>query len=95
MNSPISHAEKPRVPPHGQLADDMAATRSSLVRRLRKWDDQKSWQTFFNTYWKLIFSVALRQGLSDAEANDAAQETLVAVAKAVKSVKRAIKKVTG
>ena len=76
-NNPIS---KPSV----QMEEDMAATRSSLVRRLKEWDDQASWQRFFDTYWKLIFSVALRQGLSDAEANDAAQETIVAVAKAVK-----------
>lgn len=65
--------------------EDFAATRSSLVRKLKEWDDQKSWQTFFDTYWKLIYTVAMRNGLSDAEANDAAQETIVAVAKAIKN----------
>lgn len=65
--------------------EDFAATRSSLVHKLKDWSDQKSWQTFFDTYWKLIYTVAMRNGLSDAEANDAAQETIVAVAKAVKN----------
>lgn len=65
-------------------AEDMAPTRSTLVRRLRKWDDHEGWQEFFDTYWKLIYAVAVREGLSDAEANDAAQETILAVAKAVR-----------
>jgi RNA polymerase sigma factor (sigma-70 family) len=57
------------------------ATRSSLVRRLRNWDDQRGWQDFFDTYWKLIYAVAIKAGLSDAEAHDVVQETVVAVAK--------------
>ena len=84
MKKPHSDAGKTiNGRPH-KADDDFAATRSSLVRKLKKWDDQKSWQTFFDTYWKLIYNVAMRNGLSDAEANDAAQETIVAVAKAVK-----------
>jgi RNA polymerase sigma factor (sigma-70 family) len=42
-------------------------------------EDQESWRDFFQTYWKLIYSVARRSGLSDAEAQDAVQETLLAV----------------
>jgi len=66
-----------------KVAADFTATRSSLVRGLKKWDNQKGWQEFFDTYWKLIYTVAIREGLSDAEANDAVQETILAVAKAV------------
>lgn len=80
LNDEITANERPH-----KANEDFAATRSSLVRKLKKWDDQKSWQTFFDTYWKLIYNVAMRNGLSDAEANDAAQETIVAVAKAVKN----------
>ena len=85
MKKPHSDAEKTINRPPRKADEDFAATRSSLVRKLKVWDDQKSWQTFFDTYWKLIYSVAMRNGLSDAEANDAAQETIVAVAKAVKN----------
>lgn len=62
-------------------AADPAATRSSLVHRLRDWSDHGSWQDFFDTYWKLIYAVAIKAGLSEAEARDVVQETVVAVAK--------------
>jgi hypothetical protein len=38
-------------------AEDPAATRSSLVKRLRVLGDQPSWREFFDTYWKLICGV--------------------------------------
>ena len=44
-------------------------------------DDQQSWQEFFDAYWKLIYSVALKAGLSDAEAQEVVQETVISVAK--------------
>lgn len=56
-------------------------TRRSLLTRLKHWDDQQSWLDFFNTYGKLIYSVALKSGLSDTEAQDAVQETVISVAK--------------
>lgn len=62
-------------------AADPAATRSSLIQRLRDWSDHGSWQDFFDTYWKLIYVVAIKAGLSEAEARDVVQETVVAVAK--------------
>ena len=64
---------------HG--AEDPNATRSSLIHRLRDWEDQDSWQDFFDTYWKLIYTVAIKAGLSEAEARDVVQETVIAVAK--------------
>lgn len=56
-------------------------TRHSLLERLRDWEDQASWRDFFNTYWKFIYGVAIRSGLSDQEAEDVVQETVVSVAK--------------
>ena len=58
-------------------------TRASLLGRLKDWEDQQSWQDFFNIYWRLIYSVALKAGLSDGEAQDVVQETLVTVAKKI------------
>jgi RNA polymerase sigma factor (sigma-70 family) len=63
---------------------DLAATRSSLIDGLHDWGDQNSWQEFFDTYWKLIYSVAIKAGLSESEARDVVQETVVAVAKQVR-----------
>lgn len=62
-------------------AEDPDATRSSLVNRLHNWNDHGGWQVFFDRYWKLIYAVAVKAGLTDAEAQDVVQETVVAVAK--------------
>lgn len=62
---------------------DSVATRASLLGRLRNWDDAASWEEFSQTYWRLIYSVARRSGLSDAEARDVVQDTLVGVAKKI------------
>lgn len=70
---------KPDPPVPG--AEDPDATRSSLVNRLRNWDDHGGWQDFFDRYWKLIYAVAVKAGLTDTEAQDVVQETVVAVAK--------------
>jgi RNA polymerase sigma-70 factor (ECF subfamily) len=56
-------------------------TRRSLLSRLKQWDDQESWQDFFSTYSKLIYGVALRAGLAEAEAEDIVQETVISVAR--------------
>jgi len=64
---------------------ELIPTRASLLQRVRNWQDDSSWQEFFNTYWKLIYGVARSAGLSDAEAQDVVQETLIAVAKHIPS----------
>src|SRR5215467_7064529 len=64
---------------------DLLPTRSSLLRRLRNWEDQDSWRDFFDTYWKLIYAVAIKAGLSDADARDVVQETMVATAKGLQA----------
>jgi hypothetical protein len=33
-------------------------TRKSLIERLNNWEDQKTWNEFYQTYWRLIYSVA-------------------------------------
>ncbi|HOW65351.1 MAG TPA: sigma-70 family RNA polymerase sigma factor [Candidatus Paceibacterota bacterium] len=61
--------------------DDLIPTRRSLLDRLKNWEDQESWRDFFDTYWKLIYGVAIRAGLNDAESQEVVQETLITVAK--------------
>jgi RNA polymerase sigma factor (sigma-70 family) len=61
----------------------LLATRRSLVDRLENWDDRKRWQEFFDSYWKLIYSAARKSGLTDAEAQEVVQETIITVAKKV------------
>ena len=54
-------------------ADELIPTRWSLICRLKDWNDQVGWREFFDTYWKLIYSVAIKAGLTDAEAQDVVQ----------------------
>jgi len=65
----------------------LLATRRSLVDRLVDWDDRKRWQEFFDTYWKLIYSAARKSGLSDVEAQEVVQETVITVAKKIDKLK--------
>lgn len=56
-------------------------TRRSLLSRLRNLDDQESWRAFFDLYWRMLYKVARRAGLGEADAEDVVQETVVAVAR--------------
>ena len=64
-------------------ADDLAPTRKSLLGRLKDRQDQESWRDFFETYWRLIYHAAVRSGLSDAEAQDAVQDTVIEVTRTI------------
>jgi RNA polymerase sigma factor (sigma-70 family) len=68
--------------------EDFIPTRYSLLSRLQNWDDQDSWKDFFDTYWRLIYSIALKSGLTEAEAQDVVQETVISVAKDINKFKR-------
>jgi RNA polymerase sigma-70 factor (ECF subfamily) len=72
----------------GSQTRDLIPTRYSLLSRLRNWEDQESWQEFFDTYWRLIYSVARKSGLSDAEAQEVVQETVLCVARNIDKFKR-------
>jgi RNA polymerase sigma factor (sigma-70 family) len=56
-------------------------TRRSLLSRLRDLDDRESWRAFFDLYWRMLYNVARRAGLSEADAQDVVQETVVMVAR--------------
>jgi len=56
-------------------------TRATLIQRLKNWQDQASWELFFDTYWKLIYCFARKSELTDQEAQDVVQETMFGVAK--------------
>lgn len=66
----------------------LQATRHSLVERLANWQDQQHWQEFFESYWRLIYGVARKSGLTDAEAQDVVQETVITVAKNITKYER-------
>jgi RNA polymerase sigma factor (sigma-70 family) len=61
--------------------DEWLPTRSSLLSRLRHWDDRRSWQDFFDLYGRLIYDVAIKAGLNDSDAQEVVQETVISVAR--------------
>lgn len=69
-------------------AEDFIPTRYSLLSRLQNWDDQESWKDFFDTYWRLIYAMALKSGLTETEAQEVVQETIICVAKDIGKFKR-------
>src|SRR2546422_4185516 len=66
---------------------DFLPTRRSLLSRLKNWNDQASWKEFFDTYGRLIYRVATKAGLTDAEAQDVVQETVIVVARKIPGFK--------
>jgi RNA polymerase sigma factor (sigma-70 family) len=74
LSAPLSKAEP-------SVVDELIPTRWTLLNRLKDWQDQDSWRVFFDTYWRLIYCVARRAGLSDDASQDVVQETLLTVAR--------------
>jgi RNA polymerase sigma factor (sigma-70 family) len=63
-------------------------TRDSLLSRLKDVAEDESWREFFETYWKLIYRTARRRGLSETEAQDIVQETMVTLVQHISEFQR-------
>ena len=68
-------------PDDSDLQEGFERTRMSLIDRLSDWEDQRTWDEFYRTYWRLIFSVSMKGGLSRDESLDVVQETVLSIAK--------------
>jgi RNA polymerase sigma factor (sigma-70 family) len=60
---------------------ELIPTRASLLARLKNLEDHASWRDFFETYWRLIYGVSIKRGLTPTEAEDVVQETMCSVVK--------------
>src|SRR5262245_16292279 len=65
----------------GPDSSEFLPTRSSLLQRLKGWDNDSDWREFFETYKRSIHGLAMKCGLTHAEAEEVVQNTMVAVAK--------------
>jgi RNA polymerase sigma-70 factor (ECF subfamily) len=63
--------------------DGAPGTRISLIVKLRDPNDESAWREFVALYEPLIYRLARRKGLQDADAHDLCQEVLRAVAGAI------------
>ena len=76
MNVPPLQPHNESQPDEQTLSQYAEHTRKSLIARLENWEDQRTWDEFYRTYWRLIYSVALKAGLREDEAWDVVQETI-------------------
>ena len=95
----VTDAQKIRVPPvriplalcsmaGGLKLDDVPDTRDSLLIRVANPRDQSAWEQFARIYRPVVYNVARMRGLQDADAQDVAQQVLVAVARALPTWER-------
>ncbi|HEY3857919.1 MAG TPA: sigma-70 family RNA polymerase sigma factor [Verrucomicrobiae bacterium] len=61
--------------------DDSFPTRSSLLRRVKNTEDHQSWQEFHDIYRSLIFAFARKAGLTEDEADEVVQETMISASR--------------
>ena len=60
--------------------DDSAATRASLLLRIRDPHDGEAWRQFVKIYASVVYGFARKRGLQDADAADLMQEVFRAIA---------------
>jgi RNA polymerase sigma-70 factor (ECF subfamily) len=65
---------------------DAAATRLSLLIRLRDARDEGAWSQFVELYAPLVYAFARKQGLQDADAADITQDVLQAVSGGIRKL---------
>jgi len=63
--------------------DEAPTTHPSLLIRLRDAGDDRAWSEFTEIYGPLIYQLALRRGLQQADAQDLTQDVFRAVARAI------------
>lgn len=78
MDADAPQSEEPRP---NELEKFAERTRRSLILKLSDWQDRKSWDEFYRTYWRPIYSVAIQAGLHEHEAWDVVQEVVITIAK--------------
>ena len=67
---------------------DFPETRDSLLLQVRSPANREAWEQFVMIYRPVIYRLARRRGLQDADAQDLAQQVLAAVASAIGSYEK-------
>jgi RNA polymerase sigma factor (sigma-70 family) len=63
--------------------EEAPSTQPSLLIRLRDAGDERAWSEFTEIYGPLVYQLARRKGLQEADAQDLAQDVFRAVARAI------------
>src|SRR5262245_4766361 len=65
------------------MVTDFPETRDSLLAQVRSSANRQAWEEFVLLYRPVIYRLARRRGLQDADAHDLAQHVLAAVASSI------------
>ena len=63
-------------------------TRASLLLKMQVGVDNVAWQEFVSTYRPIIYRLARKRGLQDADAQDLAQQVLISIAGSIERWKK-------
>jgi len=59
-----------------------------MIERIRNWQDHEEWMRFFEKYGPFIYRRAVRRGLTDVEASEVVQDTMLGIAKKIQDYKK-------
>jgi len=83
----VTSSNQTRRPGIEDPAPDSLPTRHSLLNRIKDLGDNTSWTEFFDTYRELIYNFARKAGLTNSEAQEVVQETVIRVCRSIGSFK--------
>lgn len=66
-----------------QSDNEIPDTRASLLLQVQAGNDPKAWDEFVAVYRPVVYRLARRRGLQDADAEDLAQQVLVSIARSI------------
>jgi len=81
----MSAAQAPSSPSNPYLPRELLPTSHDLLERVRDPSAHDSWQKFYELYWRLIYRAAVLAGLSEFEAKDVLQQTMISVSRRMAS----------
>ena len=72
------------------MEPDPYKTSASLIQAIKDQCDASSWERFYHIYHPLLFRYSCSLGLSQADAEDLVQETVVSVSKSIETFQRLV-----
>ena len=63
----------------------MSETRSSVLKKIRDPENNAAWERFFDQYGNFIFTLARRNGLQEADADEVLQSVMIEIARKIRT----------
>jgi RNA polymerase sigma-70 factor (ECF subfamily) len=73
------------IPVGGIILDDFPDTQPSLIARVKDLGDGASWAEFLGIYQPIVFRMARRRGMQEADALDVMQQVFLSIARSIEN----------